>query len=151
MPDLSTPLSRLAFVTPYALKYGLEPEIVAAVCEQESGWDTWATRFEPAFFAKYIVPMTIQIGEGEMRATSFGLMQIMGETAREFGFAGKFLTELCDPDVGVNFGCRKLQKCFDIHGDPDTALLAYNGGSNPAYPAEVLARISHYTNLGEKP
>ena len=49
MPDLSTPQSRLLFVTPYAQKYGLEPEIVAAVCEQESGWDPLAVRFEPAF------------------------------------------------------------------------------------------------------
>ena len=151
MPDLSTPQSRLLFVIPHAQKYGLEPEIVAAVCEQESSWNPWAARYEPLFYVKYVAPMNLPGTESQMRATSFGLMQIMGETAREFGFGGGYLTELCDPDTGVNFGCKKLQKCFDIHKVPDCSLLAYNGGGNKDYAAEVLARVSHYTNLGGTP
>ena len=148
MPDLSTNQSRLAFVTPYAMKYGLEPAIVAAVCEQESDWNPFAVRFEPAFEARYIkpalpaAPTTAELCE----AMSFVLMQIMGEVAKEFGFAGRFFTQLCDPDVGVNFGCKKLQRCFIVHGNiDDTALLAYNGGGNPHYGAQVLARVAHYT------
>lgn len=144
----STPQSRLAFVTPYATKYGLIPELVCAVCEQESGWEPGACRFEKDFLRRYIVPMNLPLLEAFDRATSWGLMQIMGQTAIEFGFPLKELTSLRDPDLGVDYGCKKLQKCFDIHGTPDCALLAYNGGSNPAYPAQVLARISHYTNLG---
>lgn len=145
--NASTPASaQLAFVTPHALKFGLDPAIVAAVCEQESSWDPFAVRFEPAFEARYIkpalpaAPTTRQLTE----AMSFGLMQVMGEVAIEFGWAGKFLTELCDPDIGVEYGCRKLQKCFSVHGDAETSLLAYNGGSNPNYAREVLARVTHY-------
>jgi soluble lytic murein transglycosylase-like protein len=147
MPDLTTPTTRLAFVTPHALKYGLDPKIVAAVCEQESSWNPSAVRFEPAFESRYIkpalpaAPTTRELTE----AMSFGLMQVMGEVAIEFGWNGKFLTELCDPDVGVLYGCRKLQKCFSIHHDNDTSLLAYNGGSNKAYDSEVLAHVTHYT------
>ena len=28
--------------------------LVCAVVEQESGWNPWAMRYEPAFFAKYV-------------------------------------------------------------------------------------------------
>lgn len=146
MLDLTTPQSRLAFVTPHAAKYGLDPKIVAAVCEQESSWNPFAIRFEPAFEARYIkpalpnAPTTREMTE----AMSFGLMQIMGEVAIEFGWHGNFLSELCDPDTGVEFGCKKLQKCFSIHGDADTSLLAYNGGGNSFYGQQVLARVKNY-------
>jgi len=69
----------------------------------------------------------------------------MGEVAIEFGWKGKFLTELCDPDIGVDFGCAKLRHCLDISaGDETKALLFYNGGKNSLYPAQVLARKPSY-------
>jgi soluble lytic murein transglycosylase-like protein len=143
--DLTTLDGRKAISAVYASKYGLDPQIVAAVCEQESAWNSWAMRYEPGFYSRYIVPMALKDStEATARAISFGLMQVMGEVAREFGFEGRFLSELCDPDVGMDFGCKKLQKCFSVHGDADTALLAYNGGGNLAYGEEVLARVSAY-------
>lgn len=148
-PDLSTPKARLAFIIPIALKTSLSPALVCAVCEQESSWNPWAIRFEPAFEARYIhpalpaAPTTREL----TKAMSFGLMQIMGETAIEFGWQGNFLTELCDPATGALFGCKKLQRCFANHPDREAALLAYNGGSNSLYPSQVLARIEHYTNV----
>jgi soluble lytic murein transglycosylase-like protein len=149
--DLSTNTARLALATKYAPKYGLDPCVVAAVCEQESAWNPFAVRWEPSFFQRYIVPQGLQDAtEAYTRAMSFGLMQIMGETAREFGFEGKFLTALCDPDVGVEFGCRKLQKEFEIHRDTETALLAYNGGDNPEYGLQVIARVPHYMLEGRE-
>jgi soluble lytic murein transglycosylase-like protein len=143
------PYLRLASVTQCALKFGLRPELVAAVCEQESDWNTWAIRFEPAFETRYIkpalpsAPTTREI----TKAMSFGLMQIMGEVAIELGWNGKFLTELCDPATGVLYGCKKLQKCFLAHRDDSPSLLAYNGGGNFSYPDQVLARVAHYTNV----
>jgi soluble lytic murein transglycosylase-like protein len=35
---------------------GLDAALVCAVVEQESGWNPWAMRYEPAFFAKYVAP-----------------------------------------------------------------------------------------------
>jgi soluble lytic murein transglycosylase-like protein len=143
--DLSTNDARVALATKWAAKYGLDPFIVCAVIEQESGWNPWAMRFEPAFFARYIEPMKLpEATEAQARATSFGLMQIMGQVAREKGFQPRFLTQLCDPDTGVELGCRKLQECFAVHGDPETALLAFNGGGNPDYGGVVLSRVAHY-------
>jgi len=135
-----------ALCAQYAVKYGLDPAIVAAVCEQESGWNPWAMRFEPAFYPRYSVPMALKHEtEAYARATSFGLMQVMGEVARELGFVGRYLTQLCDPAMGIEYGCKKLQKCFSVHGDADTSLLAYNGGGNPRYGEQVLARVPQYT------
>lgn len=145
--DLSTVSGKLALVTPIALKYGLTPSLVAAVCEQESSWNPWAIRFEPAFEARYIkpalpdAPSTREI----TKAMSFGLMQIMGEVAIELGWNGSFLSELCDPETGVIYGCKKLQKCFAAHGTSENALQAYNGGGNPNYAAQVLARVANYS------
>ena len=46
----------LALAKKWATKYGLDPLIVCAVIEQESGWNPWASRFEPAFEQRYIKP-----------------------------------------------------------------------------------------------
>src|SRR5271157_1000753 len=144
--DLSTNDARMALATKYAAKYSLDPAIVAAVCEQESAWNPWAVRFESAFYERYILPLNlIDQTEAEARAFSYGLMQVMGQTAREQGFAGRFLTQLCDPDAGVEIGCRKLQKCFALYSEPEVALLKYNGGGNPDYGKQVLLRVIHYT------
>lgn len=144
--DLSTNDVRLALARKWALKYSLDPFLVCAVIEQESSWNPWAVRFEPLFLQHYVKPLLLKDETEEtLRAHSFGLMQVMGQVARELGFAGRFLTELSDPDTGVDFGCRKLQHCIASHSDAETALLAYNGGSNAQYAAQVLGRMAHYS------
>lgn len=128
-----------------ATREGVDPALVCAVVEQESAWSPWAVRFEPAFYERYTKPMHLSDTEEYTRAISFGLMQLMGESAREAGFTGKYLSELCDPTVGLTWGCRWLQrKLARANGDVTKGLLAWNGGGNPLYPSEVLARISHY-------
>lgn len=156
MADLETLEGKKALVAAHAGTWGLDPVIVLAVCDHESSWDTNAVRFEPAFLQRYIIPTMSNLPPTEemTRAMSFGLMQIMGETARELGFAGKWLTELCTPDVGVEFGCRKLHRCavtnpptLDVKTkllDWSKALLAYNGGGDPDYPKKVLALVPKY-------
>ena len=106
-------------------------------------------RYEPAFYERYLLPLRLADNtEAQARAFSYGLMQTMGQVAREQAFTGKFLTQLCDPDIGVEVGCRKLQKCFALYNDPEVALLKYNGGGNPEYGKQVLARVAHYTAQG---
>jgi soluble lytic murein transglycosylase-like protein len=127
----------------------LDPALVCAVVEQESAWNTWAIRFEPAFFAKYVASLytnnKVTASEAYARGFSWGLMQVMGQVARETGFDAPFLAALCDPEQGLVTGCKVLRKKFDVTaGDTTRALLAWNGGGNPAYPAQVLARRAHY-------
>ncbi len=66
---------------------GLDPALVCAVCHHErANWKQWAVRYEPGFYEKYVEKMVgISATEKTMRATSFGLMQIMGQVARELG------------------------------------------------------------------
>ncbi len=132
-----------------ATSHGLSPQLVCAVVEQESAWNPWQIRYEPSFMSKYVAPLytagKITATEAYARAFSFGVMQVMGQTAREFGFEGVSLAELCDPQVGAEYGCRKLKHLLDrLKGDVNAALLAYNGGSNAQYAVQVLARLKNY-------
>jgi soluble lytic murein transglycosylase-like protein len=132
-----------------ALSQGLDPVLVMAVVEQESMWNPWAMRYEPEFMAKYVEPLytnnKISASEAYARAFSWGLMQVMGQVAREQGYDRPFLSSLCDPEQGLTVGCQVLKKKLAMAGgDLVRGLLYWNGGANPLYPEQVLARRSHY-------
>jgi soluble lytic murein transglycosylase-like protein len=132
-----------------ALRFKLDPALVCAICEQESGWNPWAIRYEPLFMTKYVAPLytnnKISATEAYTRSFSWGLMQVMGQVAREQGVTVPFLSQLCDPEAGLSIGCQvfshKLEKAG---GDVHLALQAWNGGGNANYDVEVLARLSRY-------
>lgn len=126
----------------------LDPILVCSLVSTESGWNSWAMRYEPAFFERYIVPMQDVRRFGPVsldtekiaRATSFGLCQVMGQVAREHGFRGTHLVELCDPETGLLYGCKRLRQAMDRKkNDVHLALLDYNGGGDKAYPERVLS------------
>lgn len=128
---------------------GLDPSLVCDVVEQESNWNPWAMRYEPLFFAKSVAPLytnnKVGATEAYARGISWGLMQVMGQVAREKGVASLFLSTLCDPPVGLAVGCRILRQKMDAAGgDTPKALLAWNGGGNPDYAEEVQARMARY-------
>jgi soluble lytic murein transglycosylase-like protein len=128
-----------------ALQHVLDPALVCAVIEQESTWDFHAIRYEPAFRARYVVPLDLAPTEEIARSISWGLMQVMGQTAREHGYSGRFLSALCDPACGISIGCVVLaSKIERASGDIPRALELWNGGANPNYAPEVLARIASY-------
>jgi soluble lytic murein transglycosylase-like protein len=139
----------IALAKSIALAHGLDPALVCAVIEQESAWNPLATRYEPEFYARYISPMLadhpMTPTEARSRAFSWGLMQVMGQTARENGYDGVLLSGLCEPRKGIEIGCTVLPHKLALHpGDIGKGLLAWNGGSNENYDAEVLARVSKY-------
>ena len=146
---MSFPAQLIAAARKAAAAHSLDPALVCAVVEQESGWNPWAMRYEPLFFAKYVASLytnnKVSASEAYARGFSWGLMQVMGQVAREAGFDALYLSALCDPEQGLAIGCKVLRKKFDAAADDTTrALLAWNGGANPAYAAQVLARKPHY-------
>jgi len=175
-----------------ATKYGLDPRLVCALCEVESSWEPRAIRQE----VKYPYLYGLAAGEtgviacirgaaGEqlhtllreiqssiatevvMQKTSWGLMQIMGAVARERGFRG-WLTELCDPAVNLEWGCRHLRWMVDhpldyglsiaqgpavLKGTLADLAAAWNGGScrivndtyaNQSYVDRVVKAMEGY-------
>lgn len=103
-----------------AVAYGLPVALVFAIVQVESSGNPWASRYEEGFFWRYVEGRGHTVWNGcsrdteeRHRATSWGLMQIMGQTARERGFSGPFLTELCDPSMGLQMGCLHLTHLID--------------------------------------
>lgn len=123
----------------------LDPVLVCAIIEQESGFDPWAIRYEPAFYTKYVEPLKgLSVTEAHGRAFSWGLMQCMGQVAREVGYKGQF-AQLCSPETGITIGCTVFDgKMRAARGDVHQALLYWNGGSNKEYPGQVMARVSKF-------
>lgn len=89
-------------IQPAAARYGLDPNLVAAVIWAESSGDPNAVSKKGAR----------------------GLMQLMPATARELGVGDAF-----DPGQNVDGGSSYLRRMLDAHdGDLNLALAAYNAG-----------------------
>jgi len=124
--------------------FNLDPSLVCALVENESSWLPNAVRFEEQFYEHYEKALKLPESEELGRSASYGLTQIMGQTAREYGFKENFRL-LYDPEVNLHLGCQKLRRCLDLHGwKVRDALLAYNGGSDLKYPDRVLGRQPKY-------
>lgn len=137
--------------------HNLDPEVVAAIVCQESACVSWAYRFELGFYTKRLAwrtrrqlagwtPKPSEVpslnSEKLARATSWGLMQVLGETARVCGYSGPYLSALCDPATGLHWGCLYFVRCLEAAKGERAALLRYNGGGDPTYPDKVYFHIS---------
>jgi soluble lytic murein transglycosylase-like protein len=122
--------------------FDIDPRLLEAFVHVESTGRPYATRYEP-HTTRYIrdsydyaraCGITAET-ENVHQQTSWGLMQIMGFTARELGFAGN-LPELCIPTNGVEYGCRYLKRLQQRFGKSEATLdwderviVSYNAGS----------------------
>lgn len=144
-----------------AQKYDLRPSLVASIILQESAGKMWAVRHEPQWYVKHMAWRTRRLLSGyvpdpstcnlltekKLRATSFGYMQILGETARSIlKFDGDSLLQLCEPVLNIELGCRllalnvKRAQAKGLKGEKAEfeALRLYNGSI--VYPPQVLKR-----------
>ena len=157
-----------------AREHGLDPELVLALVQVESGGNQWAWNPEPHY--RYVVdcrtglpfrkltreeassktpPVDFPRLAGDRdqewwgQQASWGLMQVMGAVAREQGFRGDYLTELCEAHINLRIGCQVLSKnLFWAGGSAVKALGAYNAGrggwdspTGIAYAKKVLSRM----------
>lgn len=73
---------------------------------------------------------------------SWGLLQVIGGTAREQGFTGPYLGSLLTPRIGLLYGCQYLRWCLNRnHDDYRRALARFNGTGQQAdaYASKVFA------------
>ncbi|MEW6234762.1 MAG: lytic transglycosylase domain-containing protein [Candidatus Omnitrophota bacterium] len=126
---------------------GIDPLLVEALIDHETRgrWDPAAIRYEQKFFDDYCD--CARLGAQRLKklnplagsacsydterrscAFSFGLMQSMGLTVREHGFREPYLAALCQPEIGIHWGCVILKKLLDKYQSIEKALSAYNAG-----------------------
>ncbi len=122
-PALHEDLARTILAEAEAAR--LDPLLVLAVIEVESGYDPSAVS----------------------TAGALGLMQLLpGTLQREVERHGLGSSDPYDPVANVRAGVRYLRRCLDSYPDHELALMAYNAGPNRLYawiqagtvPAEVL-------------
>lgn len=142
----------------YAAQFDLPEWLVGAIVRVESGNSPWAMRYEPTFYRLYIADLQVYpispcslMTEKMGRATSWGLMQIMGQVARERGFTGAFLSSLCQPEMGLEWGCRQLVHLtarYKVSESWEPVIRAYNGGNpradNLDYVKKVMAAREYH-------
>lgn len=144
----------------------IPPELVLAMIEVESGGEAHAVRICPTY--AYTVPQARRPGncnldtELYMQRTSWGLMQIMGATARGIGFEG-WLPELCNPVLNVQVGVGHLGNLMSRYGKKfglAGVVAAYNAGAprtradgrfvNQAYVDKVMKGMEKYKSIVEE-
>lgn len=149
-----------AHIAAVANRHAIPVYLVAAICAKESSFIPGAWRPEPVYRYLWDVrsgerfrklspaeiasetppPDFANVGgprnqEWWGQQASWGLMQVMGANAREHGFRGVYFTDLCDPEIGLEFGCRFLARLL-ARNPVEDAVSSYNAG----HPTQTNAR-----------
>lgn len=109
LPDLVTvtELETNNHIEKTAKRYGLNPNIIKALIEEESGW--------------------CESAEGD-NGNSVGLMQIQEHWHKERMKRLK-VTNLYDPEQNITVGCDILSELLNKYGNYKDALSVYNSGN----------------------
>jgi hypothetical protein len=135
----------------------ISPEIqsvILAMCVRESSLDPWAIRYESHYSWPWQVKenardLNISFDtELQLQKFSYGLLQVMGGTARWQGFKGPLMQLCCDHRAAFDHGLNYFLYQFERYDKNIVkALCAYNGGNvkivdgkykNQTYADEVL-------------
>lgn len=128
----------------------VDPSLVASIVWQESHGRVYAARYEPGYRWTYNVQKFANMNvisidtEQYLQSQSYGLMQIMGGTARYLGFSGP-LPSLFKPDNNLFWGIKYLKSLIDRYDTIEDAVSAYNQGS-PRRSESGAYKNQHYVN-----
>lgn len=136
-----------------AEEHNLDGRLVEAIVRVESSGNADAFRFEPKFWSRYLAKLAEYKGANPRRvSSSYGLMQIMYQVAKERGFEGD-PEELFIPKINLFWGCNHLQFLVEWSRNYTTVspakqmeavVAAWNGGRGGNKPTEILLRNGQY-------
>ena len=134
-----------------AKTYGLDPNLVMAIIHTESRNDPNAMRYERGY--RYLVnfnsPLVSGSTEKMQQSTSWGLMQIMGATARDMGCKEPWLNCLLDPETNIKYGCQHLARLIKKHGVRG-GVSSYNQGSPRKDVNGELINVAYVNKVMDK-
>lgn len=135
-------------------KADIDPYLLAGIVVQESGGEQYAQRVERGFWSRYLDGIRRWVRESpsqyddkwatypDIYASSYGLCQIMLQTAAEHGFVYHYPGQLFDPDENLRVACKILARLrVQKGGDTRAMLLAYNGGGDATYPDRISNHV----------
>jgi Transglycosylase SLT domain len=156
----------------------IDPPLALALCAQESSFNQWAWNPEPRYRYLWNIIQSNpfrQLSAAENKSeippndfpappgcprdaewwgqqASWGIAQIMGAVARERGFRGRFLPQLCDTTVGLPLALEHLRIYIVQFQDIYKGLEAYNGGPgavgrNASYADAVMERVKKWEGM----
>jgi len=129
-------------------------------------WDPSIARLEQGFYRRYTEPLTYATTSEVLLSASYGIMQMMGLSLMELGYFEWYFDQLplgmknllerprsqlaipsaidyycVTVDVMIEWGIKWFKKKLELAcGDIPKALQLWNGGGNPNYAKEVLAK-----------
>jgi hypothetical protein len=119
-----------------AEEHGVDPLLLAAICQHESGGIHWRTRFEPGCREKYLQSHRehadwLGISHETERVAqmhSYGIAQVMGWLARSQGFRGYLVQLAADPALCLDHACIYLKSLMRRYPEESDWISAYNWG-----------------------
>ena len=147
----------------YCQQYKVPKSLVMAIIQVMSKWNRYKItikRLAQLAIKKKIkeAKRTLPITQIELlsRAINWGLMQINGQEARDMGFDGKYLTELCEPAVNIELGCKKINNLFQKYKNHLDVIASYIQGHNKRkpngeyYDQKKVNEVIRYIQIYEK-
>lgn len=131
----------------------IDPMLITAICLQESGGNPLAVRYEPDYrwidLDRRRPASCTGDTERVLQSMSWGLMQIMGATARSCGF-DRWLTELLDPEVNMYWACYHIERLAGRYTAESDLIAAYNAGSVRRKPSGELVNQQYVDAVLER-
>jgi soluble lytic murein transglycosylase-like protein len=129
----------IALIKQECSKRNLDAQLICAIVETESAFNTWAIRFEPGVMRPVSASVCARLNrtteetETTGQRISWGLGQVLGSTARWIGFRDA-LPSLCDPKQGIFWACEAFDKLGGHHKLIEEQIASYNAGSVKKQP-----------------
>lgn len=150
--------THLPLVKAKAQRNQLDWRLLDAMVSVESSYIPELMKYEEGFTSRVIPSQFAQINridvatESQLEKFSYGLGQIMGGTARGYGYSHP-LTRLLDPEINLDWVCRHLLELHKKYTFMNDIISVYNCGSlkkdpngryikNQKYVDEVISRFA---------